>query len=140
MSEELVYRPRRSYTLLAYLGALLALLFAWELGRDFAWSALFFFVIALVFAVINLHWATTRVELTPAGLTCCWRFSPTLHIDFRQIVTVAESGRMRTGLSFVYYPLAGDGLIDLDNPRSLFLPSLDRQDELLAIVQRKIVE
>ncbi len=140
MSEDRLYRPQRSYTLMAYAGALVALLFAWEVGRNFAWPTLFFFVIALAFAAANLRWATTQVELTPTGLTCHRRFAAPLHIDFRQIVTVTQAGRMTTGITLIYYPLAANGLIDLDDPRSLFLPAMERQDELLAIVQQKIVE
>ncbi|MBI3957257.1 MAG: hypothetical protein HY328_00510 [Chloroflexi bacterium] len=141
MSEYRLYRPRRSYTLMAYGGVLVALLFAWEVGRNFAWPTLFFFVIALAFAAVNLRSATTQVELTPTGLTCHRRFAVSpLHIDFRQIVTVTQAGHMTTGISLIYYPLAANGLIDLDDPRSLFLPAMERQDELLAIVQRGIVE
>ena len=113
---------------MAYLGALVALLFAWELGRGFAWSIFFFLVIALAFSTTNLYWATSHVELTPTGLTCRRRLAASLHIDFRQIVSVAETGRITTGISLVYYPLADNGLIDLDNPRSLFLPGMERQD------------
>ena len=140
MSEPQIYQPRRSYTGMAYGGALVALLFAWEVGRSFAWPTLFFLVIAMAFAAVNLRWAVTQVELTPAGLTCHRPFATPLHIDFRQIVAVAEAGRMTNGISLIYYPLAANGLIDLDNPRSLFLPAVERQDELLAIVQREIVE
>lgn len=140
MSVPQFYRPRRSYTLMAYGGALVALLFAWEVARTFAWPTFFFLLVALAFATINLVWATTQVELTPTGLTCHRRFAPPLHINFRQIVTVTEVGRGTTGISLVYYPLGRNGFIDLDNPRSFFLPGMERQDELLAIVQQEIVE
>lgn len=140
MSDPQFYRPRRFYTLMAYGGALVALLFAWEVARTFAWPTLFFLIIALAFATVNLFWAAIQVELTPSGLTCHRRFAPPLHIDFRQIVTATEAGRGTTGISLVYYPLGSNGLIDLDNPRSFFLPGMERQDELLAIVQQEIVE
>lgn len=140
MSKSLIYTPRRSYTLLAYVGALLALLFAWEIGQSFDWASLFFLVVALLFAGVNLLSALGSVELTPTGLTAHRRFAAPQHIDFRQIVSVAAAGRLTTGLSLVYYPLRGDGLLDLDTPRTLFLPSLERQEELLAILQREIIE
>jgi hypothetical protein len=125
---------------MAYGGALVALFFAWEVARSFAWATLFFLVIALAFATINLAWATTQVELTPTGLTCHRRFVAPRHINFRQIVTATDAGRGTTGISLVYYPLGSDGLIDLDNPLSFFLPGMERQDELLAIVQQEIVD
>jgi len=125
---------------MAYLGALVGLLFAWELGQGFAWPALFFFVIALVFSLTNLRSATSQLEVLPSGLAFYRRFVAPLHIEFRQIVTVAEEGRMTKGISVIYYPLDENGLIDLDDPRSLFLPGMDRQDQLLEIVQQEIVE
>lgn len=140
MSEATVYTPRRSYTVLAGAGALLALLFAWEIGQSFDWATLFFAVVALLFAGVNLFSALSSVELTPTGLTAHRRFASPQHIDFRQIVSVATAARLSTGLSLVYYPLRGDGLLDLDTPRSLFLPSLERQEDLLATLQREIIE
>lgn len=140
MSDAQLFRPRRSYTLMAWLGGLVALLFAWELNRTFAGATLFFFLIALFFFASNLRWAVSPVELTPTGLLCHRPFVAPLAIAFRQIATCQKSGRMGRGISLIYYPLADNGLIDLDRPISNFLPGVEGQSELLAIVQRQLVD
>ncbi|MFZ1754846.1 MAG: hypothetical protein WBO46_15395 [Caldilineaceae bacterium] len=140
MSDVQVFRPRRSYGAMAGIGLLVALLFAWELTRNFAGGTLFFIGCALLFALVNLGWAVSTVELTETGLVRRRPLSGPLPIAFRQIATCEESGRMGKSISLIYYPLADNGLLDLDTPRSCFLPGVERQDELLAILQRKIVD
>ena len=135
-----MFRPRRSYTAMAWLGGLVALLFAWELYGTFAGATLFFLLIALLFAAVNLRWAISPVELTPTGLICHRPFVAPLSITFRQIASCEESGRMGNGIGLIYYPLADNGLIDLDRPISHFLPGVEGQSELLAIVQRQLVD
>ncbi|RLT43533.1 MAG: hypothetical protein DWI57_04230 [Chloroflexi bacterium] len=140
MSDAQLFRPRRSYTLMAWLGLAVALLFAWELYQAFDGMTLFFLLIALCFFAANLRWAVSPVELTPNGLVCRRTFAAPLAIAFRQIATCEESGRMGKGISLIYYPLADNGLIDLDKPTSYFLPGLENQRELLEIVQRQLVD
>lgn len=140
MSDAQLFRPRRSYWLMAWLGAAVALLFAWELYQAFAGTTLFFLLIALYFFAVNLGWAVSSVELTPTGLIFHRPFAAPLAITFRQIATCEESGRMGKGISFIYYPLAANGLIDLDKPRSHFLPGVEGQSELLEIIQRQLVD
>ena len=140
MSEAQLFRPRRSYRLMAGLGGLVALLFAWELYRTFAGATLFFLLIALYFFATNLRWTVSSVELTSTGLICHRPFAAPLAIAFRQIATCEESGRMGKGISLIYYPLADNGLIDLDRPTSYFLPGVEGQSELLEIVQRQLVD
>lgn len=140
MSEVQLFRPRRSYTLMVWLGIAVALLFAWELYRSFAGATLFFFLIALLFSAVNLRWALSSIELTPTGLICHRPVVAPLTITFRQIATCEESGRMGKGISLIYYPLADNGMIDLDRPTSHFLPGVGSQAEFLAIVQRQLVD
>ena len=140
MSEARHFRPRRSYGLMAGLGGLVALLFAWELYQNFAPATLFFLLIALYFLVVNLRWAVSSVALTPTGLIFHRPFAAPLSITFRQIATCEESGRMGKGISLIYYPLADTGLIDLDKPTAYFLPGVEGQRELLEIVQGQLVD
>jgi hypothetical protein len=140
MSEAQLFRPRRSYALMAGLGGLVALLFAWELYRTFSAATLFFLLIALYFFVVNLRWAVSSVALTPTGLLCHRPFVAPLSITFRQIATCEESGRMGKGISLIFYPLADNGLIDLDRPTSCFLPGVEGQRELLESVQGQLVD
>lgn len=138
MSNSTRYSPRPSYTLMVGLGLVVSLLFAWEVGQHFAWPTLFFFVCALGFVVVNLRWATTSIELTPTGMTVYRRLAAPQPINFRQMATVEVAGRTLKGITLIYYPLNERKLIDLDNPRSLFLPGLNDQAQLLEILQTQI--
>lgn len=140
MSEARLFRSRRSYGLMAGLGGLVALLFAWELYGAFSGTTLFFLLIALYFFAVNLRWAASSVVLTPTGLVFHHPFAAPLSITFRQIATCEESGRMGKGISLIFYPLADTGLIDLDRPTAYFLPGVEGQRELLEIVQGQLVD
>lgn len=139
-SEPLLYVARRIYSALTLLGVVVTLLFVWTLLQAFDWFALIFLTMAALFAIINLRWMLTRAELTPSGLTLHEPLLSPTHIDFRQMVVVYEAGRALPGISLVYYPLAGNGLVNMDEPRTLFLPALENQEELLSILNREIPE
>ncbi len=137
-SEPHLYQARRIYQMFTLLGVLVTLLFVWTLVQRFDWLTFVFLSFAAIFAIINLRWALTRIELTPSGLTLYEPLNQPTHVDFRQMVTVNEAGRMFPGVSIVYYPVAQDGLLDMEDPRSLFFPALENQDELLSVLQHEI--
>ncbi len=138
-----LYPARRVYLLLVLLGLAVAALFVREVARGQGFDqavAVFLLLSALGFAGIHGMWALTRVELTPTGLTVHRPGRPPLHVDFRQMVDVHEGGRLLKTLSLVYYPVDADGLVDLEAPRSLFLPAVERQAELLRVLRSRLVE
>jgi hypothetical protein len=139
-SEPHLYVARRIYGGLTLVGFLVILLFVWTLSQGFDWFTLIFLSLAALFAVVNLRWMLTRAELTPSGLTLHEPMLQPTHIDFRQMVAVYEAGRTLPGISLVYYPLAGNGLVNMDDPRTLFLPAMEKQDELLSILNHEIPE
>ena len=140
MKDPNLYPAHRIYQFLALIGVAVALLFVWTLARDFEWMTFLFFAVAVTFSFINLRWMFTRAELTPSGLTLHEPLNDAVHVDFRQMVAVYEAGRVVPGVSLVYYPLRANGLVDMDDARSLFLPALERQDELLSVLSREIPE
>lgn len=129
-----LYPARRSYRLRSGLGLVVAGLFGWEVATSFAWGSAFFLLASLAFAAINAFWAWSRIELTPGGLTYHRSGIGPVHVDFRQMVTVSEAGRFTPGISLVFYPLDEAGMVDVDRPRTLFLPAVERQDELLRVL------
>jgi hypothetical protein len=135
-----IYPSHRIYRLLTLVGVAVTILFIWTLTQDFDWIAFAFLLAAVAFTLVNMRWIFTSVELTPSGITRHDPLAAPQHIDFRQMVAVSESGRMTPGLSLVYYPVAESGLVDMEEPRSIFLPAVDRQDELLAILQREMMD
>lgn len=132
------YPAHPRYQLFVLLGVGLSIVLGWGLARQFAWDLFFFVGVSLLFALFNLYWMLTRLELTPNGLTVHRPWLDPLHIDYRQIVTFSEEGRFNRSLSLVYYPLNANGLVDMDSPQSLFLPSLQRQEEVVDILMQKI--
>jgi hypothetical protein len=139
-SEPHLYTARRIYQVFALIGILVTLLFVWTLTQTFDWMTLLFLIFAMLFAVYNLRWMLTRTELTPSGLTLYEPFNQPIHVDFRQIVAVYETGRITPGVSIVYYRLADNGLIDIDDPNTLFLPALENQQEFMRILRHEIPE
>ena len=113
MSEGRRYRPRRSYWAMALLGLAVALLFGWELGREFAWPTLFFLLISLFVALSNLRWAASQVDATGDGIICHRPPVAPLHIGYRQIVSCEESGRGRKAISLIYYPTRHLGFLNI---------------------------
>ncbi|RME62122.1 MAG: hypothetical protein D6790_06815 [Caldilineae bacterium] len=133
-----LHPARQGYRWRSALGLVVAALFGWELAASFAWGSLFFLVASLGFAAINAFWAGARVELTPKGLTYHrWGLTP-VHVDFRQMAAVSEAGRFTPGISLVFYPLDESGLVDVERPRTLFLPGVERQEELLYVLHRQL--
>jgi hypothetical protein len=133
-----IYQTHRIHLILALIGMAVSLLFAWTLLESLDWMAILFLVAAIAFALVNLQRMFMRVELTPSGITLHDPFAAPRHVEFRQMVTVSEAGRIRPGVSVVYYPVRANGLVDMEEPYTLFIPALNRQDELLAILRREI--
>jgi len=135
-----VYLPRTTYRLFALGGAAVALLFLREILNGFSLPSLFFLVGAIAFALIHVRWALMRMELTADGVTVRAPMQATTQIQFRQMITCEEAGRFMPGVSLVYWPVSAEGIVVMDVPRTLFLPALARQDELLAALQERIPE
>ena len=135
MTDAPVYLPRPTYRLFAAGGAAVVLLFAWEILNGFSLSTLFFLLAAFGFTVVYLRWALMRLELTADGVTVHAPLQPPRRILFRQMITCVEAGRITPGLSLVYWPANANGFVDMDAPRTLFLPAVARQEKLLAVLQ-----
>ena len=140
MTDAPVFLPRTTYRLFALGGAAVALLFLREILSGFSLPSLFFLLGAIAFALIHVRWALMRLELTADGVTARAPMQATTQIQFRQIITCEEAGRFMPGVSLVYWPVSAEGIVVMDVPRTLFLPAVARQDELLAALQERIPE
>ncbi|MDE0631671.1 MAG: hypothetical protein OXH73_09230 [Caldilineaceae bacterium] len=140
MTDAPVYLPRTTYRLFALGGAAVALLFLREILNGFSLPSLFFLLGAIAFALIHVRWALMRLELTADGVTVRAPVQATTQIQFRQMITCEEAGRFMPGVSLVYWPVSAEGIVEMDVPRTLFLPAVARQDELLAALQERIPE
>ncbi|MXX24250.1 MAG: hypothetical protein F4Z82_02220 [Caldilineaceae bacterium SB0668_bin_21] len=140
MTDTPVYLPRTTYRLFAAGGAAVALLFLREILNGFSLPSLFFLLGAIAFALIHVRWALMRMELTADGVTVRGPMQATMQIKFRQMITCEEAGRFMPGVSLVYWPVSAEGIVEMDVPRTQFLPAVARQEELLAALQERIPE
>ena len=140
MTDAPVYLPRTTYRLFAAGGAAVALLFLREILNGFSLPSLFFLLGAIAFALIHVRWALMRLELTADGVTVRAPMQATMQIQFRQMITCEEAGRFMPGVSLVYWPVSTEGIVEMDVPRTQFLPAVARQEELLATLQERIPE
>lgn len=139
-SDRHLYPARRIYQIFALIGLVMTLLFVWTLSQTFDWLTLLFMVSTAFFMMVNARWMLMRAELTPSGLTIHGPFDQTTHIDFRQMAEVHEAGRMAPGVGIVYYGLAENGLIEMDELQTIFLPALEDQQEFLQILRNEVPE
>lgn len=133
-----IFPAHRRYWLYLAAGVGLVLLFSWEMGQDFAPELAVLIGIGLLVALWAVRLIASRVELTTVGITVHMPLSPPQHVDFRQMVSASEEGRTNQVITVIYYPVAPDGLLDLQNPRTLFLPAVESQARLLAAIQREM--
>jgi predicted secreted protein len=80
----------------------------------------------------------SRVEVDDHALTLLRPLSPPQRVEFRQLAEVSEEGRLHRVIVLLYYPLHSDGLVDLDDLRSLALPALEDQYALLELLDSKV--
>jgi hypothetical protein len=135
---ETVYRPHPRYILMAGIGALgvIALVFLLLRRPDLVGVLFAFFAAGLFF--FALRGLGSRVEVAEHSLTVLRPLSPPERVEYRQLAEVSEEGRLHRVIVLLYYPLRPDGLVDLDDLRSLALPALEDQYALLEMLESKV--
>jgi hypothetical protein len=139
------YPTSPRYKLLVGAGAALTGLLGWELwqGRgdpadEFAWGLGFFFVVSFLVTLWYAREMLSRVILAANGLTVTRRPGRIRTVEFRQMVSVSEAGRLGgRSITIVFHPLRPDGLIDLEGADSLIVPEVDDHDGLLAALEAR---
>lgn len=132
------YTPHLRYKLIALLGLLFAAGFGWQLTRRFSLEVLFFLVISLALIAWAIYAMLSHVEATTNGVILFTPLRASRQIEFRQLISVSENGRFNPVLTLVYYPRETNGLLDLDDARSLILPAVTEQQELLALLEARL--
>ena len=139
-----VYKPGTRYKAYAGIGAVAAAAFGWRLasawmdGQGVQWDAFFFLVMMLGLMAWALWQLPARVETSARSVTLTRPFVAPRTVEYRQLFSVSESGRVGgRSISLVYHPLRDDGLLDLDDARSLILPEVENQDQLLAWLEER---
>jgi hypothetical protein len=130
------YRPTGQYGLLTAFGAAAALFCAWALWRQFDWITLIFMVGCLYAALAFADRWAARVEIDGQGLQLCTPLRRR-RVEFRQIDSATEAGRIARGIVVTYHPLAPNGLLDLDTLHSVALPAVGDQATLLEALRAR---
>ena len=134
----MTYRAHSRYVLIAGIAAICVALLGWRLLQGYDLGMLLFLSFGAVLLLAALRGAGSRVEVDALGLTLFRPFGAPLRIHYRQMAQATEEGRVQRVIVVIYYPLAPDGLVDLDNVRSQALPALEDQTELLHVLQTKM--
>lgn len=129
------FRPQQFYRVLALISLAMAALFGWELARSYRVSSIevgsvLFFVVSLGVLLWSARASLTRVHLAAQHLTVEAPLSPRRTIEFGQMLSVEEEGRMSKAIVLAYHPRTPDGLLDLERASTIFLPALQDQDTL----------
>jgi hypothetical protein len=131
------YTPHLFYKITAMINILLAVAMGWELAQGLALGALLFFCISLSITVWSVLAIFSRVTLKPAGVCLETPLRGRHCVDFRQLVSATENGRLTPAITMVYHPRLESGLLDLDRVDALQLPAVTGQPELLARLQAR---
>lgn len=132
------YAAHPKYRLLTGLWAGMAVLFLWQLRRGLDTGTLLFLLIALGLTAWYGRNLAGQVTLEERHLRLQRPFVPDAVVEFRQLASVGEEGRFGQSILLHYHPLRGDGLLELDEIRSLALPALVNQAGLMALLTRQV--
>ncbi|NJN84028.1 MAG: hypothetical protein HC802_18295 [Caldilineaceae bacterium] len=135
MSTNFATHPR--YKLLTFGCLLLAALFGWSLQSSRDVAALLFCIACLAMAIWFGREMLSRVSVTENAVQVKAPLGQLQSVDFRQLLSVSEEGRLTRVITLLYHPKREDGLLDLDDVHSLHLPALEDQWELLELLETK---
>lgn len=133
-----VYRTHALYSWVVLLLVLLTLVLGWGTLQAFSREGLFFLLVMLAITLWFGRLIGNQVTLDERGLTVIAPLRAPQRIDFGQLLSVSESGRLFVVCTLLYHPRQPTGLLDLETVHSITLPTLTAQDQLLATLTAQI--
>lgn len=131
------YRPHARYVLITAVAVLSIPALIWLLLRGVDLAGVLFLLFAVGLLFFAVRGLLSRVEVDERGLTLLQPLARPQAVQYRQLAEVSEEGRLQRVILLLYHPLRPDGLLDLDDLRSLALPALEEQSDLLEILQAR---
>ncbi|MEX1021476.1 MAG: hypothetical protein WDZ49_17575 [Litorilinea sp.] len=129
------YPVQQWYGISALLCLGLGLVFGWQLVGQLRAGAeagtVLFLGICLGCAVWQWRAARTRVMLDRDRMIVAPPWRAAHEIEFRQLLTVVQEGRVNPTLLVMYHPRGANGLVDPDAVQSVTLPGVQDQTALL---------
>jgi hypothetical protein len=134
----MIYTSHFLYRLLTALCVLLLLLFVWQLYNRWDWGALLFAGVAIWSAIRCMRFMSSKVEITEDRVRVLAPGAEPREVEFRQLSDVYEEGRGLKSILLLYHPRGENGLVALDEERTLLLPAVNQHEELLAALMAKV--
>ena len=138
------FRPSPTYVAVAGAAALFSTIFAataaqgLRAGGTVPLTDLFFCAVALLIGVWALRWLLSKVHLGINHIALQAPLTGTNVIEFRQLSSVSRGGRLGSTITVLYHPLRENGTVELDEVRSLILPSVRDQAALFAALEEHV--
>lgn len=133
-----IFTPHPVYRWLTAGCLLLSVLLAWSSLPSITPAEIFFFLVSVGASLWFANAMCSRVQINEHEVVLQRPLRSACYVEFRQMVSVAESGRFLQPLLLLYYPRQPDSLLDLDHIRHLLLPAVSHQEELLATIEARI--
>lgn len=131
------YPPQNIYRVAALLSLVVTALFAWDLVQGVEAGSVLFLAVSAGVLAWSVRTAQTHVSLTSEQLVVERPFADPQRIDYGQILSVTEEGRMNKSLVIAYHPRSQDGLLDLERASAVSLPAVQHQDALYEELVRR---
>ncbi len=132
------YVPQTAYRLLAGVSFVMSGLFAWELVRNVEVGSVLFFAVSMGLLLWSARTAWTKIFLAPDQLLVTAPLAKPRNIQYGQILSVSEEGRMNKSIVVAYHPRTTDGLLDLERAQTIVLPAVQEQESLYEQLSSRI--
>jgi hypothetical protein len=134
----MTYNTHPRYRIFALVSLLLTGLFAWDLLDGLEPAIGLFAVVCCGLFLWYVRAMLTSVVLSEDRVVLHVPLSQPRAVEFRQLMTVSEEGRIAREILIMYHPTCEQGLVDLDDVRSMSLPVMVDQTSLLATLNDRV--
>lgn len=132
------FTPHPIYRWLTLGCLILSGLLGWRLWQEFMAATLFFVAVSFGASLWFGHALLCRVQLDEHSVILQRPLRRFCRVEFRQLLSVTESGRLTQTLLLLYYPRQSDSLLDLEHIHHLQLPAVSDQEKLLMALEARI--
>lgn len=132
------FTPHPIYRWLTLGCLVLSGLLSWGLLQSSTISEVFFWAVSVGASLWFASAMLSRVQIDERAVVLQRPLRSRCQVEFRQLVSVTESGRFTQALLLLYYPRQPDNLLNLDHVYPLQLPAVIDQEKLLTTIEARI--
>lgn len=134
------FLPHPLYRWFTISSLLLTGLLGWSLIESITLTEFFFFLLSATISIWFGNALFSRIRLQERTITLQTPLRGVQEVDFGQLVSAAEAGRLMHSLALLYHPRQPDGLLDLERIQLLRLPAVVDQEQLLEAIEARILK